>query len=158
MNTIKIICVGLLYFSVISYSSGLSLEQQKQALDEISNFTAEICGKNIPLVGNNEKLELSGKAKAELGNTLKKITDIGITGTVQYLQEEHSGVLQSQLIDALKQTADCKENISKLLIEKLLPKSDLSNINIPEIKGINQITIGKKSPAIISNGDVNINY
>jgi len=106
------------------YANGAtSLEaQQKQALDMIADFAGHFCN-NIPLAGSGNQLELSGDAKAELNELIKKIVDLKIEGAAKYLSGEYQGVLQKDLVEALKNSVNCKLEIWKDL-KKLVPQSE----------------------------------
>src|SRR5713101_951665 len=103
------------------YAKGTdTLEAQKQALNMINDFADHFCI-NIPLAGSGNQLELSGDAKAELNELIKKIVNLKIEGAAKYLSGEYQGVLQKDLVEALKNSVDCKRDIWKDL-KKLVPQ------------------------------------
>ena len=96
------------------------LKAQNQALVIISNFVDSICNK-IPLEGKKDSLTFSGEGKAKLENILKYLAELGFEGTGKFKTEEYGGVLQSDLLDALKENNLCRLIIWKDLKDKLLP-------------------------------------
>jgi hypothetical protein len=77
----------------------------------------------IPTTGERESVQVDGNVKAELSGLLKKLTDAGLSGSGKFTSEEYVGVLQKDLASALKNNADCKETVFKILQEKILPPS-----------------------------------
>jgi hypothetical protein len=96
-----------------------NLEKQKKALEAIADFADRICS-TIPLRGDDKKLELTGNAKAELNEFLKKVANLGIEGAAKYQASEWQGVLQQELAEQLNRSRDCKREVSKDLISRLL--------------------------------------
>jgi CheY-like chemotaxis protein len=68
-----------------------------------------------PLEQSNHRAELSGDAKATLAGVLTRVTDIGIHGAAKYQGGESKGVLQEQLVEAIKKGDDCKLEVLKTL-------------------------------------------
>ena len=93
--------------------------QQERALNMIGDFADRLCNK-IPLGGSAEDLELSGKAKVEFSNLLKKIADLGIEGSAKYQKKEFEGVLQKDLAALVKDNAKCKLEVFKDLKDILI--------------------------------------
>lgn len=148
MSKFRSLAVILLFPSLLC---GASLSQATDDLDKtertlkiISEFANSICN-NIPLNGGSSSFELSGSAKAELSKLLKKVTDLGFQGGAKYQSAEYEGLLQKDLITALKDSANCKQNVSKDLNEKLLSKP-VSNLGA-------QGTISKWSNPDVSAGN-----
>ena len=95
------------------------LEIQAKALKVISDFAKEICGE-IPLKGTHNNLDLSGKAKAGLGNVVKKVVALGIDGAAKYQTGEYNGLLQTDLLKSLSESKNCRLKVCTDLKEKLL--------------------------------------
>ncbi len=95
-----------------------------EALGVISNFADRICT-DIPLTGNGNTIELEGAAKADLKGIIGKIIDLGIEGAAKYRDFEYQNVLQEDLVEALKDSRDCKLIIWKDLRENLLGSSEM---------------------------------
>src|SRR4051794_37530183 len=73
--------IGVVVFSLILgplAKSQPSAERQK-ALDMILHFADRLCN-TVPTEGRDGRLELSGKAQAELSALIKKIVNIGVEG------------------------------------------------------------------------------
>jgi hypothetical protein len=82
-----------------------NFEQETKALSIITDFAGRICV-TIPQTGTSSNVELSGKAKAELNELLKKIANLGIEGAAKYQGSEWKGVLQQQLAEQLNSLPD----------------------------------------------------
>jgi hypothetical protein len=97
------------FLGFVSYGTakGDYLDEQERALHIIADFSDRLCQK-IPLTGRGSNLELSGEAKAELNELLKKFANIGITGAAKYQQSEYQNVLQQDLARELNDSRDCK--------------------------------------------------
>src|SRR5258708_24679542 len=104
-------------------SQPASLDKQKQALDIIAYFAERLC-QAVPAQGGDRNVELTGKAKAELSNVVKKIADLGLEGGVKYQTSTYQGVLQKDLAALPKGSADCKVTVWSDLKDKLLPSGN----------------------------------
>src|SRR5438876_208696 len=82
--------VPFFLFVTIASAAGPDLDKQEKALNIIADFADRLC-KTVPLEGTNQKLELSGGARAELNEVLKKIAELGIEGAAQYQTSEYQG-------------------------------------------------------------------
>jgi hypothetical protein len=120
-----ILLVSLLLLSVDTSVDAQNLEAQKQVLDMIADFAERICT-TIPLKGGQKQLELTGNAKAELNELLKKIANLGIEGAAKYQTSEWQGLLQQDLAGQLTDSRNCKMGTSKELQGKLLGQSQSS--------------------------------
>jgi hypothetical protein len=101
------------------------LQAQKEALNVIADFADRIC-KDIPLVGTGNKIELSGKAKAELNGVITKLANLGIAGTGKFGELIYQGLLQKDLAEVLKASIDCKQDVFRELSKrKLRPRAAL---------------------------------
>lgn len=101
------------------------LDQKEQALDLIASFAERIC-QEIPIEGEGQKLELSGRAQVELNEILEKLADLGIEGAAKYESEEYKGVLQKDLAELLKNNMQCRLDVLKEL------KGNMFNENAKE--------------------------
>jgi len=112
-----------LMFSVTTVGAQHSLEQEQKALNMIADFADRIC-KDVPLQGKGNKLELTGKAKAELRGIVKEFADLGLEGAAKYEESKYEGLLQSDLSKALQDSSNCKLKVFDSLKDKLLsPKA-----------------------------------
>ena len=118
----------LSFFSQQSIAA--SLGDNEKALNMIADFADRLC-KDIPIKGDGDIFELTGSAKAELNEIIKKLARAGIDGAVKYQNAEYEGLLQKDLVDALKSSTDCKLQIWNDLKNKII----LSN-NSPTPKPI----------------------
>lgn len=104
-------------FSKESFAT--SIEDNEKALNIIADFADRLC-KGIPLQGHGGNLELSGRAKAELNGIIKKLANLGIDGAIKYQNTDYEGLLQKDLVTALKDSTNCKLQIWKDLKGKLI--------------------------------------
>jgi len=122
--------ISYLVFSILSLivmsaqtSSASTLQEQKKALTIINDFAERFC-EDIPLTGDGRDLELTGRAKAELNRFLNKLINVGVEGAVKYKDHKYKGVLQKDLINAIKNSTDCRMLIWGDLIDRLLPSKN----------------------------------
>jgi hypothetical protein len=111
--------LGIIIINSFVYAE--NLDSPTEVLTTIDQFATKICGELPTKKGNNSSIELSGTAKAELLNLLKKLANIGIEGTGKYTHGEYEGVLQKDLALLLTSTQNCRKDLADKLIEKLLP-------------------------------------
>ena len=117
-----LLCIMLMVYTSKNVQAIDYFEKQKQALDIIADFADRICDK-IPIEGRRNLIELSGEAQADLNKFIKNFLDIGIEGAGKYQNEEYKGVLQKELVSAIKYSTDCKLEIFRKLQDKLLMPS-----------------------------------
>jgi len=96
------------------------------ALGAITDTAAKICN-TIPTSGARDEVAVSGDVKAQLSGLLKRLGDLGISGTGQYTHDEYVGVVQEQLATALKNNSDCRLTVFMALQGKLIPQSNASS-------------------------------
>jgi hypothetical protein len=107
---------------VLMFISGTPEAQQDDSariLKMISDFADRICPQ-VPLEGGSSTFELSGQAKAELASLLKRFTDIGLQGAAKYQQQQFQGLLQKDLLTAMRDTTNCRMTVANTLMGKLL--------------------------------------
>ncbi len=93
------------------------LRSEKEALDLIADFADRLCTK-IDLEGSGSSLDLSGTAKAELSVLLKKMVNLGIQGAAKYQESQYQGLLQKDLLAAIRESTNCKLEVWKDLKDK----------------------------------------
>jgi hypothetical protein len=109
----------LLLLSTDGIADANTLEAQEKALKVIADFAERLCT-TIPLTGGANNLELSGKAKAELSELVKRIANLGLEGAAKYQTSDWQGVLQQDLAAQLNDSRNCKREVFKDLQGKLL--------------------------------------
>ena len=116
---------AFLFFLICFCCTGLSPARadMKGDLAAIAEFADKICNV-IPTTGERLSAEVNGNVKAELNGLLKKLGDVGISGTGGYSAEEYAGVVQKDLADAIKNNSDCKLVVVKLLVDRVLPQAE----------------------------------
>lgn len=107
----------LIFFTFISVNAYAN--DKTEALRHIASFADSICG-NLSHTGATSKVEFSGEAKAEFNNLLKKLADLGISGSGKYSASDFSGVPHDSLAGALSDQIKCKSEMAKLLKDDLL--------------------------------------
>ena len=118
-NVQDIICLVIL-FLFANQAWADELDTKKKALEIISDHANRICY-SVPLHGGSNKVEISGEAKAELTGVTKKLADLGLKGAAKYENAEYQGVLQSDLAKTLRNSSDCKKDVYRMLIDRLMP-------------------------------------
>lgn len=96
-----------------------STQDLAQTLKLITDTAASICY-TIEQRGEKSETKISGDAEAKLNGLIAKVTDLGIKGAANLQREAHEGVLQGQLADAIKNSADCRKSVFDTLQGKLL--------------------------------------
>jgi TRAP-type uncharacterized transport system substrate-binding protein len=95
------------------------LRAYQKALDVIGDFADRICA-DIPMVGSEENLELSGKGKADVNLLIKNLANIGIEGAGKYQKTKYQGLLHEDLAEVLNNSINCKRDIFIKLKDLLL--------------------------------------
>ncbi len=110
--------VGMLLVAQTSLASR-NLLVSSDELQDISDFADRVCPK-FHESGEENVVELSGKAKAELPGLIKKLVNLGFEGAAKYGRKSYQGMLQIDVLEAIKHRMDCKVDIVKMLIYKLI--------------------------------------
>jgi hypothetical protein len=128
MKYIRLITISILMpaaFGLTPAKAGP--DEVKLVAETIATYGDRMCGEFV-LSGKNEKFEISGEAKAELNNLLKKLADLGLSGTGKFETSSYENVLQSELGNRLNAISECKSKISAdmgpLLIQAMNLHSD----------------------------------
>jgi hypothetical protein len=107
-DVLPIVFVGVLApLTPQSASAQDSLSNFKEALGIIADYADRTC-KDIPLEGRTDSLELSGRAKVELSEIIKKIAGLEIAGAAKYQNSDYRNVLQKDLAKAISDSNSCK--------------------------------------------------
>ena len=96
------------------------LPKLREALEVVNDFADKMCA-TIPLEGKGGTIQLSGDAQAQLAGLLDRLVKLGIDGAVKFKQDQYQGLLQGDLVTALKESTTCKLHIWNDLKDKLLP-------------------------------------
>lgn len=134
---IGIVVIFFISFSNNTFSEEL-LEDQKEALSIITDFSKKICN-SPPIEGERKEVDLTAEGKAKVDGLFKKITgfEVGTKGEYKEKTNKYKGVLQKELANILVSSAKCKSDMSKLLIEKMLANvNDENNEVIDSTKKI----------------------
>ena len=128
----RFLLLTLIVISCVSFytkkSFAASLEENEKALNMIADFADRLC-KDIPLQGHGENVELSGSAKAELNGIIKKLANLGLDGAIKYQNTKYEGLLQKDLVSALKDGTDCRLQVWNDLKDKLISTNNSNTID-----------------------------
>jgi hypothetical protein len=114
----KPLAVALLILPRLSIRAA-ELDQEQKALGIIAEFADKFC-KNINPAGSAKSTDVSADAKAELKGLVSKVADWGFEGAAKYKSESYAGLIQTDLLPALKDNNACRLQIWKDLKGKLL--------------------------------------
>lgn len=130
----------LIFLSLLFLSPDLKAETlNKEALATIQKFANDICGEYWR-EGGQEKLMLSGELEARLNGLLRKLSDLGIEGSVTFDSKRYEGVLHEDLASEFRNIRECKLQVWRDLRDSILEKKPNSgyipNLSIePEKRG-----------------------
>jgi hypothetical protein len=97
------------------------LAQQREALKLITDTARDICY-TVDQHGTQSETRWSGDAEVKLKGLMSKLAGLGLEGGVEYTTQEYQGVVRDQLTLALKNSDDCRQDVLKTLVDRLLPK------------------------------------
>jgi len=103
-----------------AFAAEPDLAQTERALDLISKFANTMCS-SPELRGKSSEVDVNAAAKAEVSKLVKKIADLKIEAGTKFQSTEYQGLLQRDLLEALKDSANCKQNIYNDLKDRVLP-------------------------------------
>lgn len=133
--------VGCILFScIIIFSMSRRSEADdslsfEKALNIIADFADRIC-KDIPLEGTDYDLDGEGRISIELNKLIKKLVKGEIDVTGKYKESGYQGLLQEDLLEAIKNDKDCKLKVLELLKDKLLDnRNEISKKNGAKLIG-----------------------
>jgi hypothetical protein len=96
--------------------AGAQPQLLEQQLKTIALFADQFC-KEIPLEGEQRQSRLSGQARAELSNILRRLVDLGIDGAGEINLDEYAGFERSDLLPAFQTNQECRLNILNYLTQ-----------------------------------------
>lgn len=130
MATARIpLIIASLIASLSSIVAAQDLEKSGKALTMIGDFAERIC-KDPTLRGSISSIDAQGKAKVEASKLVKQLAHLNVEGALKFSTSDYEGLMQKDLLPALKDTAKCKQKIFDDLKDRFLPlpksfKSDL---------------------------------
>lgn len=110
------------FVTVCSNCHADSLDASERALAIISKTAASLCSQPST-TGSLTSLELSAGAKIELTRLIKMLVDIGVSGAITYQQTKYSGLLQQDLVTALRDANNCRLLVFQGLKDRLLDQA-----------------------------------
>jgi hypothetical protein len=120
------IIICLLTITPVHYA--ISQETHQEALDLIYKFADKMCIA-MPKEGGGSNFVLSGESNARLNKLLGGLVGLGVAGAGYFQKNQYKGVLQKDLISALKTTTNCRLEIFIKLQDRLIPTASNSNPN-----------------------------
>lgn len=120
---------GTLLVSNASMASGATASSE--AIQQITQAADAICVK-AATGGSSSKVTASADVKAELDNLLRKLAKLGVQGAASYQAETHEGVLANQVLDAARESNECKLHVFDVLTDKLVPKQQAARVSSPQ--------------------------
>ncbi len=97
-----------------------SLMDQTKALAVLSDTADRLCGNTIKPEGQKTKANYSIAADVGLNGVIAKLIGLGVKANADLNNEEYHGVVQEQLASALKDSQDCKRDVFKILVDRIL--------------------------------------
>jgi len=110
------VTAALLLTTYASTSVATDLQQQLNLITETAN---KLCNE-VPLQGNTSANEVSGKVSAEVRGLMRKLVDAGAQAEGRHESQEFQGLLQKDLLEALRDRNNCKLHVWTDLKDKLL--------------------------------------
>ncbi len=114
----------------VGTSEPVLFDRNVEALKEIADTAERICG-TAAGKATPQNTQLGGEAKAQLGDLLEKLTDVGVSGAGKYATSSYSGVLQTDIASNISNSQDCKRQIFEILQQKLLPEPLPNSVTSP---------------------------
>jgi hypothetical protein len=99
-----------------------TLTGMERALKMITETAKDICS-NPSMQGSNSGLELSIGAKVELNGLLRRLATVGVQSAAKYQSNEWNGLLQRDLLTALRDTNNCRLSVFHSLRDRVLDQS-----------------------------------
>jgi hypothetical protein len=115
-------CFSILLGCLIAPEAFGQGDQNAQALKLITATADQIC-QSAPLEHTDTGLDLTGEAKAKLGGVVGKLADLGISGTAKYTSNHSMGVLQQDIVAAIRAGNSCKLEVFRTLERDLITTS-----------------------------------
>ena len=113
-----------------------SLTDQTKALAVISDNADRLCGSAIEHSGQKTKTNYDIAANAGLNGVLAKLFELGFKANADLNKEEYHGVVQEQLASALKDSQDCKRDVFKILVDRILPPREAPRNNAGTVQRV----------------------
>ena len=134
LGTVKLVSAGglipaipLTLAAMVWASRAMPAEADtRDALALIVEAAQKICN-DVPTMGERQSIGVNGDVKAELNGLLKRLGDIGISGSGKYEADKYAGVLQHDLASALKENGECKLTVLRLLIDRVMPQAEAAS-------------------------------
>jgi len=95
-------------------------QQLQLTVQSIPDTADRICY-NVSQNSEQSNKDLHGDVKAQLDGLFSKLVGGGVSAGGNISSNETKGVLQSDLLVAMKNSADCKLEVLKILVARLLP-------------------------------------
>lgn len=99
---------------------GEQLDAQQIAI--IMQSATTICNTVRDIKGEKTDVQVTGEVKGQLNSLLKKLADLGASGTGSLTRDEFEGLTQDATAVALIGDRECRERLFNKMFHKLNPK------------------------------------
>ena len=116
---LKVLTVGLAFFTCTVFAQTSVHTETQNALRLITETAVNLCS-NPQLSGSRTTTELSIGAKAEVAGLLKRLVAIGVSTGAKFQDERYVGLLQSDLLFAMRDSNTCRLRVFEGLRDRVL--------------------------------------
>jgi hypothetical protein len=126
----------------------LNVQQQKLQLivQSIPDTADRICY-NVSQNSEQSNKDIHGDVKAQLDGLFSKLVGGGVSAGGNITNNETKGVLQSDLVAAMKNSEDCKLEVLKILVARLLPSESAPTLPPPSPQSRDETATAQQSRA-----------
>lgn len=104
--------VILMLFVAANFSHASVASDNKEALRQIALESNEICGQ-YQLSGSSSTASASAGIGVGVDKLVARLVNLKVDGAVKYQQSENKGILQSQALDVIRTSTNCKVDLAK---------------------------------------------
>ena len=103
-----------------SFAVAANLDEITRAIPIIDEAADHMCA-TVQTAGSTTNTKVAGDVKAQLNGIFSKFADLGGSADISHTVSNFEGVLQSDLVTALQNQAQCKTQVLTTLVNKLFP-------------------------------------
>lgn len=93
-------------------------KKQTEILKIIRDTASDIC---YTVQQQGQQQEISGNIQAQINGVIAKIIGVGGDMGAKLTKENYKGVLQEQLAETINKSLDCRRDVFKTLVDRMLP-------------------------------------
>ncbi len=94
------------------------IERTQQATGLIAEFATDFCG-SISQSSEREKIVVRGDVSVGVGQLLRRLTDLGISGAGEYEKEITDGLRQDDLVEGFRLNTNCRLTVFERIANSL---------------------------------------